>query len=187
MVVILFTQQNEGASMVDRSLTGHEIILEPHDTIQSRTDTRGVIDLANHTMVRISQYSREELIGAPHSILRHPHMPRSAFYAMWQIIQGGDEFFGFVNNRAKSGDNYWVFVRVAPRTSASGEITGYSSVRIRPKREAVEEWSKIYADILAVEQKYPREEQVQAGYQAIQKAMRKRGFRHLTDWVMKSV
>lgn len=173
--------------MKDRSLTGHEIILEPHDTIQSRTDTRGVIDFANATMVRISGYSREELLGAPHSILRHPGMPRGVFYAMWQIIQGGDEFFGFVNNRTKNGDNYWVFTRVAPRKNAQGEITGYSSVRIRPKRDAVAAWSEIYADLLAVEQALPREQQVEAGYQALLKFLKKRGYSNLTDCVIKYV
>ncbi len=173
--------------MPDRSITGNEIILEPHDTIQSRTDTRGVINFANATMVRISGYSREELIGAPHSILRHPHMPRGVFYAMWQIISAGDEFFGFVNNRSKSGDNYWVFTRVAPRMDAAGEITAYSSVRVRPRRDAVAEWSRIYADILAVEQALPRDEQVAAGYQALLRFLKKRGFGNLTDCVMKYV
>jgi len=170
--------------MLDRSVTGREIILKPYDTIQSRTDERGVINFANRTMIRISGYSKEELIGAPHSILRHPHMPRSVFFAMWKIIQGGDEFFGFVNNRAKSGDNYWVFARVAPRHDADGVINGYSSVRMMPKREAVADWGKIYADLFALEQTQPRNKQVAVGYQALLKLLKKRGFSHLTDWVM---
>lgn len=173
--------------MMDRTVTGHEIILSPHDTIQSRTDIRGLITFANPTMIRISGFSKDALIGSPHSILRHPDMPRGAFYAMWQIIQGGDEFFGFVNNRAKNGDNYWVFTRVAPRKDASGEITGYSSVRMMPKREAVKEWSKVYADIVAVEQAQPRDRQVAAGFDAIQKYLKKRGAKSLTDLVMQYV
>ena len=173
--------------MIDRTVTGHEIILSPHDTIQSRTDARGVITFANATFARISGYTRDELVGAPHSIIRHPGMPRAVFYAMWQIIQGGEEFFGFVDNRCKNGDNYWVFTRVAPHRNALGEIDAYSSVRMMPKREAVAEWTKVYERVLAIEQAQPREKQVEAGYEAILKHIRKSGAKSLTDLVMRYV
>lgn len=173
--------------MIDRSVTGHEVILAPHDTIQSRTDARGVITFANPTFARISGYSRDELVGAPHSIIRHPGMPRGVFYAMWQTIEGGEEFFGFVNNRCKNGDNYWVFARVAPHRNSAGVIDTYSSVRIRPRREAVAEWTKVYERVVAVEQALPRNQQVAAGYQAIVEHVRKSGAKSLRDLVMRYV
>jgi len=173
--------------MIDRTVTGHEIILSPHDTIQSRTDTRGVITFANPTFARISGYTRDELVGAPHSIIRHPGMPRGVFYAMWQIIQGGEEFYGFVNNRCKNGDNYWVLARVAPHWNSKGELDAFSSVRMMPKREAVAEWSKVYERLIKVEQALPREKQVAAGYEAVLKHVRKSGAKSLHELVMRYV
>lgn len=173
--------------MIDRTVTGHELILAPHDTIQSRTDARGVITFANPTFARISGYQRNELVGAPHSIVRHPGMPRGVFYAMWQTVQSGEEFFGLVLNRCKNGDSYWVFARVAPHRNSRGEIDAYSSVRIMPKREAVAEWSKVYDRVLAVEQALPRDKQVAAGYEAILKHVRKSRAKSLHDLVMRYV
>lgn len=173
--------------MIDRTVTGHELILDPHDTIQSRTDARGVITFANPTFARISGYSREELVGAPHSIVRHPGMPRSVFYAMWQTVQSGEEFFGFVLNRCKNGDSYWVFARVAPHRNSQGEINAFSSVRIMPKRAAVAEWSKVYERVLSVEQALPREQQVAAGYEAVHKHVRKSKAKSLQELVMRYV
>ncbi|MFA7521471.1 MAG: PAS domain-containing protein [Halothiobacillaceae bacterium] len=173
--------------MIDRPVTGHEIILSSHDTIQSRTDNRGVITFANPTFARISGYSREELVGSPHNIVRHPNMPRGVYYALWQIIQAGEEFFGFVNNRCKNGDNYWVFTRVDSHYNSEGDIDAYSSVRIMPKREAVASWSKVYDRIVAIEQAQPRDKQVAAGYQALLKHIRKSGAKNLTELAMRDV
>jgi PAS domain S-box-containing protein len=173
--------------MYDRSVTGQEVILSPHDTIQSRTDIHGMITYANPTFARISGFRRDELIGAPHSIVRHPWMPRGVFHAMWEILQGGDEFFGFVNNRCKNGDNYWVLARVAPHRDAAGEIDRYSSVRIRPSREAVAEWEAVYERVVRLEQTQPRARQVEVGYAAIVKHVRKSGAKSLHDLVMRYV
>ncbi|WP_044562115.1 hypothetical protein, partial [Azospirillum sp. B4] len=69
--------------------------------------------------------------GAAH-ILRHPGMPRCAFHLMWQTITGGGEFFGYVLNRAKNGDHYWVFAHVTPSRDGGGLISGYHSNRRAP-------------------------------------------------------
>ncbi|MEW6444664.1 MAG: PAS domain-containing protein [Pseudomonadota bacterium] len=171
--------------MLDRIVTGREIVLKPTDTIQSRTDTRGKIMFANPTMMRIAGYEKDELIGAPHSILRHPDMPRSVFYVMWDMIQRGEEFYGFVKNRAKSGDHYWVFTRVGARKETDGSISGYSSVRIAPKRQFLPEWEDVYAHIRAVEAKFPRDEQCAEGAKVIMAYLAKRGYNNLTDYVIK--
>jgi len=171
--------------MIDRPVTGHEIVLKPTDTIQSRTDTRGKIAFVNPNFLRISGYDKEELLGAPHNILRHPDMPRSVFQVMWQMVQRGEEFYGFVKKRAKNGDHYWVFTRVGARTDDGGAITGYSSVRIAPKREFLPEWEKTYAQLRAVEAGVPRDQQCAAGTQALVAFLTKRGVKSLTDYVIK--
>ncbi|MEW6765605.1 MAG: PAS domain-containing protein [Pseudomonadota bacterium] len=171
--------------MLERTITGHEIVLKPTDTIQSRTDTRGKIMFANPTMMRIAGYDKDELIGSPHNILRHPDMPRSVFYVMWDMIQRGEEFYGFVKNRAKNGDHYWVFTRVGARKEADGTISGYSSVRIAPKRQFLPEWEDTYAQIRAVEAKVPRDQQCAEGAKVIKQYLAKRGYNNLTDYVMK--
>lgn len=171
--------------MIERPVTGHEIVLKPTDTIQSRTDARGKIAFVNPTMLRVSGYEKDELIGAPHNLLRHPDMPRSVFQVMWQMIQKGDEFYGFVKNRAKNGDHYWVFTRVGARKEADGTISGYSSVRIAPKREFLPEWEDVYSQIRAAEAKVPRDQQCAEGAKIITSFLAKRGARTLTDYVMK--
>ena len=174
--------------MQPRTITNNEIVLAPNDTIQSRTDTRGVITFANPTFARISGYSVNELVGMPHNIVRHPHMPRSAFAVMWDIIQRGEEFFGFVKNRAKNGDHYWVFTRVNARRDASGAISGYMSIRIAPpKREVLTEWDAVYAQVCAVEAALPREEQVAAGTKAIVEYLASKGHDSLTSYIMRQV
>jgi len=171
-----------------RTITNNEIVLAPGDTIQSRTDTRGVIIAVNATFERISGYTADELVGQPHNIVRHQHMPRSAYAIMWQMIQRGEEFFGFVKNRAKNGDHYWVFTRVSARRDANGGINGYMSIRVAPpKREVLAEWDAVYAQVCAVEAALPRDQQVEAGTQAIVDYLASKGHSSLTSLVMTQV
>lgn len=148
---------------MDRFLSGQEHVMRPTQTIQSRTDIRGVITFANRMLVDVSGYSREELVGAPHSILRHPHMPRSVYYLMWETIKAEREFYGYVNNRAKNGDNYWVIAYIAPHYAPDKTLDGFSSVRRAPLRTRIPEWNDIYTQLNRVEAKYPRKEQCEAG------------------------
>jgi len=174
--------------MQPRTITNNEIILAPSDTIQSRTDTRSVITHANPTFSRIAHYSIEELVGQPHNIVRHPHMPRSVYAVMWNMIQRGEEFFGFVKNRAKNGDHYWVFTRVSARRDANGEINGFMSIRVAPpKREAIAEWDAVYAQVCAIEAALQRDQQVAAGTQAIVDYLASKGHSSLTSYVMTQV
>jgi len=92
----------------------------------SITDTRGVIAAWNEVFVRVSGYSAEELQGKPHSIIRHPHMPRGVFQMLWESIQAGRTFSGYVKNLARDGAHYWVFAVVAPI------VDGYLSIRFKP-------------------------------------------------------
>ena len=111
--------------------------------IVSTTDTNGVITHVNKSFVEMSGYTEEELINAPHSILRHPDMPPAAFKDLWDTIQKGNKWQGFVKNLRKDGGYYWVKATVIPNVR-NGEVKGYTSVRRKPSRTKVEECIKLY-------------------------------------------
>ncbi len=98
-------------------------------TIVSKTDPNGIITYANDEFCRICQYSREELIGKPHNIVRHPDVPAAVFAQLWETIQGGHMWKGLVPNRAKDGSTYIVDATIFPVADASGTIVEYIAIR----------------------------------------------------------
>jgi len=111
--------------------------------IVSSTDLGGAITAANQSFVDMSGYTREELMGAPHHILRHPFMPGPAFKDLWDTIAGGKKWHGYVKNLRKDGRFYWVYATVIPNVR-NGKIVGYTSVRRKPSRTKVSECEKLY-------------------------------------------
>jgi PAS domain S-box-containing protein len=111
--------------------------------IVSTTDPDGTITHVNQAFVDMSGYSEEELIGVPHSILRHPDMPPAAFKELWDTVQKGDKWQGFVKNLRKDGGYYWVKATVIPNIR-NGKIVGYTSVRRKPSKTKVDECIKLY-------------------------------------------
>lgn len=111
--------------------------------IVSRTDTNGIITHANESFFAMSGFTREELIGQPHYILRHPDMPPAAFADLWQTLERGEKWHGYVKNLRKDGGFYWVYATVIPNIR-QGKVLGYSSVRREPSRTKVEECMKLY-------------------------------------------
>lgn len=133
------------------SPTGQERFFERDEIIVSKTDPVGRMTYCNDVFVNISGYTEDELLGQPHSLIRHPDMPRCVFQFMWERIQGGHEIFAYVKNMAKNGDHYWVLAHVTPSTDESGRIVGYHSNRRVPERKAVEAATALYRDLKAVE------------------------------------
>jgi methyl-accepting chemotaxis protein len=131
---------------VNMPVTGAERQLRDGETIVSTTDTRGVIIHVNDTFVTISGFSREELMGAPQNIVRHPDMPAAAFKDLWDTIQDGRPWVGLVKNRCKNGDHYWVEAHVTP-IRQSGQITGFLSVRRKPGREQISQAETLYRSL----------------------------------------
>lgn len=123
----------------DQSLTGVERFFGENDIIVSKTDLKGHITYASRTFLQIADYSEAELLGRPHSIIRHPHMPRSIFKFMWDTLENGKEIFAYVINRAKNGDHYWVYAHVTPSWDAKGTVLGYHSNRRIPNPDIVQE------------------------------------------------
>ena len=135
---------------VNEPVTNREVFLPEGETIVSRTDAGGRITFVNKAFLDISGFTAEELIGAPHNIVRHPDMPREGFADLWQTIKAGRPWEGLVKNRTKAGDFYWVQANVTP-VIEDGRITGYISIRLRPPREKVQAAEAAYARLRAGE------------------------------------
>ena len=130
----------------DRSiLTGKERSFEPDEFIVSKTDIKGNITYANDVFLRVAGYSEQEILGAPHSIVRHPDMPRCVFGLLWDRIQAKKEIFAYVINTAKNGDHYWVFAHVTPSFDEKGNVVGFHSNRRKPEAGKVRIFEEIYA------------------------------------------
>ncbi len=112
--------------------------------IVSETDLKGNITYANRKFCEISGYSKEELIGKPHNIIRHPDMPKEAFAKMWSTIQSGQIWHGLVKNLRKDGKFYWVETEVLPSKDENGNITGYVAARKPAVRQDIQEISEVY-------------------------------------------
>lgn len=144
--------------------TGREISFGEDEIIVSKTDTRGVITYSNTVFQRVSGYTEEELQGKPHSVIRHPDMPRCVFRLLWDTVQSGHELFAYVLNLAKSGDGYWVFAHITPSFGPDGKIIGYHSNRRVPARDALEKVRALYGRMLSEEKKHgDKESQIKAG------------------------
>ena len=94
--------------------SGRERTFARDELIVSKTDPKGRLVYVNDVFLEVSGFRESEIIGQPHSIIRHPEMPRAVFKLLWDVILGGKEIFAYVNNMAKNGDNYWVFAHVTP-------------------------------------------------------------------------
>ncbi len=117
-------------------------------TIVSKTDLKGTITYANDAFVALSGFTREELLGKNHNLVRHPDMPPAAFKWLWDTIRLGKPWQGIVKNRCKNGDHYWVKAFVVP-VYKDGEIVEYMSVRSPPSREEVAGADALYKAINA--------------------------------------
>jgi aerotaxis receptor len=118
--------------------------------IVSRTDPAGIITHANQAFVDMSGYTREELIGRPHHILRHPDMPAAAFKDLWDTLGRGEAWQGYVKNLRKDGAYYWVFATAIPNVR-DGRVVGFTSVRRKPSPTRVRECVALYAQMRAKE------------------------------------
>jgi aerotaxis receptor len=117
----------------------------------SETDLKGNITYVNRKFVEMSGYSKEEAVGQPHSLLRHPDMPRAAFEQMWKTIQAGQIWEGYVKNLRKDGKFYWVIVNIVPKIDEDGEIVGYIASRKVPQRHDIDKVEKEYQEMLKAE------------------------------------
>ncbi len=127
-----------------------EVLFDGRSLI-SETDLKGVITFVNRKFVEMTGYSKQEAVGQPHSILRHPDMPKAAFEQMWKIIKEGKTWEGYVKNLRKDGKYYWVVVTIVPKKDEDGNIIGYIASRKMPDRTRLKQIIEQYKEMLAKE------------------------------------
>lgn len=147
--------------------TGREISFNAEDVIVSKTDLHGRITYANDIFMHVAGYTEAELLDQPHSIIRHPDMPRCVFKLVWDTIASGHEIFGYVINLAKNGDAYWVLAHVTPTFDERGAIIAYHSMRRSPSHEQIEKIRPIYRTLLQEEQKHSTKQAAMAASTAL--------------------
>ncbi len=122
---------------------GREVALTPQTLIVSKTDLKGRMTYVNRDFLQISGFSEEELLGAPHNIVRHPDMPVEVFADLWRTLEQHRPWSGYVKNRCRNGDFYWAEADVTPIWE-SGLVVGYMSVRRRAEPEVIVRVAEAY-------------------------------------------
>ncbi|PHO08570.1 PAS sensor domain-containing protein [Malaciobacter canalis] len=123
---------------------GQETVLDEYAFLVSETNEKGIISFANDDFCKIAEYSLEELMGQPHNMVRHKDMPKKAFKSLWDTIQKGDIWTGYVKNATKTGGYYWVFATIYPFESCDGS-KGYLSCRRRASEAEIKSANELYA------------------------------------------
>lgn len=131
--------------------TQSEKRVEEDDFIVSKTDTRGKIIYGNKMFIKISGYTEKELLGSPHSVLRHPDMPKIIFKLLWDRIKNKQEIFAYVKNLCKDGSYYWVYANVTATLDTNGNIRDFHSVRRKPSEKAMRIVPGLYEELLSAE------------------------------------
>ena len=130
----------------NQPVTRREFDYADDATLMSVTDIHSHISYANAAFVAVSGFQRDEVIGQPHNIVRHPDMPKEAFADMWATLKGGESWSALVKNRRKNGDHYWVRANATP-VRRNGRLVGYMSVRTKPTRAEVAAAEPLYRDL----------------------------------------
>jgi len=142
------------AGLPEHLTNGREIFFGEDELIVSKTDLTGRITYANDVFMRLAGYAEPDLINAPHSLIRHPFMPRAVFKLLWDTLAAKKEIFAYVVNKAKNGDYYWVFAHVTPSFDVTGNVLGYHSNRRVPERRILDQTIiPLYTQLLAIEEK----------------------------------
>ncbi len=126
-------------------------IMSDEDFIVSKTDLKGRIIYCNQIFMDMAEYTEEELLGKPHSIIRHPDMPKAVFRFLWETIPKKQEVFAYVINKTKNDNDYWVYANITASVDANGKIIDYYSVRRKPNPKAIDVIAPLYKKMLEVE------------------------------------
>ncbi|WP_297433793.1 PAS domain-containing protein [Sulfurimonas sp.] len=126
--------------------------LSADEFIVSKTDANGRIIYGNKIFIKISGYSESELLGKPHSILRHPDMPKIIFKYLWDRVKAKGEIFAYVKNMCKDGSFYWVLANVTVTLDKNGNVIDLHSVRRKPSAKSMQVIPELYKQLFAVEQ-----------------------------------
>jgi len=133
---------------LNHPVTDREVLMKPGTILVTRTNLKGIITYANDAFIEISGFSKDELVGANHNMVRHPDMPPAAFEDLWNCLKAGRPWTAPVKNRTKTGDYYWVEANVTP-VFKNGKVQEYLSVRYAPSREQIQQAESLYEKLNA--------------------------------------
>ncbi len=121
-----------------------EYVLKSDDFLVSQTDEKGKILFANDDFCKVAGYTIEELVGQPHSIVRHKDMPKAAFKDLWDTVKSGKVWSGYVKNSTKDGGYYWVYATVYPMHDAVTRQNTFISCRRKPSEQEIADAKALY-------------------------------------------
>lgn len=133
---------------INHPVTDREVMMKAGTILVTRTNLKGIITYANDAFIEISGFSKAELIGANHNVVRHPDMPPEAFEDLWRCLKAGRPWTAPVKNRTKAGDYYWVEANVTP-VYKNGKVEEYLSVRYAPSRQQIADAEALYQKLNA--------------------------------------
>lgn len=136
---------------VNLPISTQEYAFPKGQTLVSTTDLKGRILYCNPMFIEVSGYEKEELLGQPHNIVRHPDIPEEAYRDMWETIASGNPWSAPVKNRRKDGTFYWVMANVTPLMQGD-QPTGYMSVRTEATRDQIQAADQLYRQMQAEKQ-----------------------------------
>lgn len=147
-----------------------------NEIIVSKTDLKGHITYANDVFCRIAELTTSQCLGEPHSIIRHPDMPRAVFSLLWDTLAAGHEIFAYVKNMTVSGKYYWVFAHVTPSYDGNGKVIGYHSNRRKTSPTALAKVEPLYRQLLQIENSHSnKKEGMKASVAALGKILEDAG------------
>ena len=156
--------------------TGRERSFGEDEIIVSKTDGTGRITYANSVFLKVALYEEHEVLGQPHSIVRHPDMPRCVFKLLWDTVQDGREIFAYVKNMAKNGDFYWVFAHVTPSFAGGDSIVGFHSNRRVPDADKIDMVRPLYRTLCDIEESHAdRKAGLEASTAALMATLQEKG------------
>lgn len=158
------------------SVTEHEREFGIGELFFSTTDAKGIIQSGNDVFARVAAYDECEMIGKPHSLIRHPEMPRCVFKLLWDTLEQGQTIAAYVKNQAKTGEPYWVMATVSPCDG------GYLSVRLKPTSDYLGIVKTVYPELRALERELggdreiERKQAMQASAERLMEILANAGF-----------
>ena len=157
--------------------TGKELLFDKDEIIVSKTNLKGHLIYANDVFIRLAGYTEKQILGQPHSLIRHPDMPRCIFKLLWDNIQNKKEIFAYVVNMSKDGDHYWVLAHVTPSFDDDGNVTSYHSNRRVPKRDVLDNTIiPLYKSLLEEENKHSnRKEGMESAFNMLMAIIEEKG------------
>lgn len=138
-------------SIMSKKILDEEITWRKDETIVSKTNQEGIILYVNDVFTDASEYSKLEVIGESHNIVRHPNMPKVIFKTLWETLKKGENFHAIVKNLTKTGRYYWVISDFSVDRDKDNNITGYTARTKAVPQGVINKIEPFYNELLVIE------------------------------------